>query len=148
MGQPNLRDLKVLVVDDISTVRAALAARLQEAGIETIEKASDGADAIDRLRSFSADLAICDLNMLPLDGIEFTRLIRNSKDSPNPYLPIIMLTGEGTRERVGQALAAGVNDFMSKPVSAEALRQRIEALFAKPLVYVKDGNALLPDRAA
>ena len=81
----NLRELKVLVVDDSRAVRLALKQYLREMSVETVEVAEDGADAIEKLQNFPADLVLCDLHMVPLDGIQFTRLLRCAEDSPNPY---------------------------------------------------------------
>ena len=92
----NMRELKVLVVDGNGTARQMLKRFLQEMWVETVELAEDGADAIEKLQDFPADLVLCDLHMAPLDGIEFTRLLRSAGDSPNPYLPVLILTSSGT----------------------------------------------------
>ncbi|MCH8037018.1 MAG: response regulator [Proteobacteria bacterium] len=142
----NLRDLKVLVVDDSRTARHALRQFLREISVETVELAEDGADAIKKLRDFPADLALCDLHMAPLDGIEFTRLLRSAEDSPNPYLPVLILTADTTAAQLRNALGAGANDFMSKPIKLDSLRRKIQGLFARPMVFVRDGRYLKPLR--
>ena len=134
----NLQKLKVLVVDDSRTVRHALERLLREMSVETVELAEDGADAIKKLRDFPADLVLCDLHMVPLDGIEFTRLLRGAEDSPNPYVPVLILTGDATVAQLRNALAAGANDFMSKPIKLDSLRRKIQGLFARPMVFVRD----------
>lgn len=144
----NLQELKVLVVDDSRTARQALKQFLKDMSVELIEQAEDGADAIKTLREFPADLVLCDLHMVPLDGIEFTRLLRSAEDSPNPYLPVLMLTADATAAQLRNALGAGVNDFMSKPIKLDALRRKIQTLFAGPMVFVREGRYLKPVRAA
>ncbi len=144
----NMQDLKVLVVDDSRTVRLALEQLLREMSIETVALAEDGADAIKALRDFPADLVLCDLHMAPLDGIEFTRLLRSAEDSPNPYLPVLILTADATAAQLRNALGAGANDFMSKPIKRDALHRKIRGLFERPMVFVRDGRYLKPLRAA
>jgi two-component system chemotaxis response regulator CheY len=142
--QINLQEMKVLVVDDSSTARQFLSEMLRQIGIGHIAAAADGAEAIERLRVFPADIMLCDLHMAPLDGIELTRLIRNANDSPNPYLPIIMLTADATPAQMKSAMSAGMNAFMSKPVKMHALHRKLVAIFAHPLVYIRDGRTLRP----
>ena len=88
-----LQSLSILLVDDNQHMRAITSAILQSAGVRKIREVPDGAMALEALREHAVDLVIVDFNMFPLDGVEFTRLVRNSPDSVNPYLPIIMMTG-------------------------------------------------------
>ena len=144
----NFRELKVLIVDDSQTARRIVKNVLEKIWVNQVEMAEDGADAMAKLREFPADIVLCDLHMAPLDGIEFTRLLRGAEDSPNPYLPVLMLTADATEVQLKKALNAGVNDFMSKPVEMAALRRKLLVLFASPLVFVRDGRSLKPLRAA
>ncbi|MGH7058194.1 MAG: response regulator, partial [Acetobacteraceae bacterium] len=68
------------------------------------------------------------LAMKPLNGIDFVRLLRTDPDSPAPHVPVIMLTGYSEEAMVVKARAAGVNDFVAKPVSAKVLKERIERI--------------------
>ena len=122
-----LQSLNVLLVDDNQHMRAIAAAVLYSANIRTVREASDGAAAFEILRQHPIDLAIVDFNMFPLDGVGFTRLVRNSAESPNVYLPIIMMTGHSEKKRVTEARDAGVTDFVVKPITAKAVLDRIEA---------------------
>jgi len=140
----NLQDMKVLVVDDSSTARKFLTEMLHEMGVGTVKGAVDGAEAIAVLRAYPADIMLCDLHMAPLDGIELTRLLRNSSDSPNPYIPIIMLTGDATQVQLKNAINAGVQAFMSKPIKMNALHRKLYAILSRPLVYVKENRILRP----
>jgi CheY-like chemotaxis protein len=144
----NLQELKALVVDDSRTARRILREMLGEIPVAQVETAEDGADAIAKLRVFPADVVLCDLHMVPLDGIEFTRLLRSAEDSPNPYLPVLMLTADATETQMKNAIGAGVNEFMSKPVKMADLRRRIHDIFARPLIFVRDGRYLKPLRSA
>ncbi len=140
----NMSELRVLVVDDSRTARLLLANMLRDMQVNSVAKAEDGADAMEKLYEFRAHIAICDLHMAPLDGIEFTRLLRCASDSPNPYLPVLMLTGDATQTQLVNALNAGVNGFMSKPVQMDHLRRQINMILCRPLVFVREGRNLKP----
>jgi two-component system chemotaxis response regulator CheY len=129
--------LQLLLADDNQHMRAITATILNSAGVKRIREVRDGAEALDALREWPADLAIVDFNMVPLDGVEFTRLIRNSADSPKPYLPIIMMTGHSEKTRVCEARDAGVTEFIVKPITAKAVLDRIHAVIYKPRPFVK-----------
>lgn len=127
-------------------MRAITSAVLQSAGIRKVREAADGAAALEILREHSVDLVIVDFNMFPLDGVEFTRLVRNSPDSNNPYLPIIMMTGHSEKTRVYEARDAGVTEFVVKPITAKAILDRIQAVIFRPRPFVKTDGYFGPDR--
>ncbi|MES2862255.1 MAG: response regulator [Pseudomonadota bacterium] len=141
-----LQSLNILLVDDNQHMRAITSAILQSAGIRNIREVSDGAMALDSVRDHPVDLAIVDFNMFPLDGVEFTRLVRNSPDSANPYLPIIMMTGHSEKSRVTEARDAGVTEFVVKPITAKAVFDRIQAVIMRPRPFVKTDDYFGPDR--
>ena len=87
-----------------------------------------------------------DLAMQPLDGIDFVRLLRNSPDSPNPMAPVIMITGHSTHRRVQEARDVGVNEFLSKPVTARGVLSRIAQVVDNPRPYVRTDGYFGPDR--
>ena len=136
----SLKTLSVLLVDDNQHMRAITSAILASAGVSRIREVGDGAQALEALREETVDLAIVDFNMFPLDGVEFTRLVRNSPDSTNPYLPIIMMTGHSERKKVQEARDAGVTEFVVKPITAKALLDRIQAVIFKPRPFVKTAS--------
>jgi CheY-like chemotaxis protein len=141
-----LQSLSILLIDDNQHMRAITSAILQSAGIRKIREVSDGAMALEALRDQPIDLAIVDFNMFPIDGVEFTRLVRNSPDSTNPYLPIIMMTGHSEKHRVMEARDAGVTEFVVKPITAKAIFDRIQAVIVRPRAYVKTDGYFGPDR--
>ena len=98
------------------------------------------------MRRWPADLAIVDFHMSPIDGVEFTRLVRQASDSPNPFLPIIMLTGYAERSRVEEARDAGVTEFIVKPVTAKAVLSRLQNVIYKPRPFVQTKTYFGPDR--
>jgi len=142
----SLSALKVLLVDDNAHMRLIALAVLQSAGIRLVREAADGAAALDILRDYPADLVIVDFKMFPLDGVEFTRMVRNSPDTANPYLPIIMMTGHSEKSRIVDARDAGVTEFVVKPITAKAILDRIQAVIFHPRPFVKTDNYFGPDR--
>ncbi len=115
-------------------------------GIEKTVTVADGTKAFAELRQFAADIIITDWVMEPLDGIDFTRMVRTAPDSPNPFVPIIMLTSQGAFERVQQARDTGVTEFLIKPVTANALYSRIVNVIQNPRQYVRVSEYFGPDR--
>ena len=107
---------------------------------------SDAAKAFQELQHFSADVIIVDWNMQPLDGLDFVRLVRTAKDTPNPYVPIIMLSGYTEYRRVTEARDAGVNEYLAKPISAKALYQRFVSIIDNPRSFVRTKKFFGPCR--
>ncbi|MFJ6024731.1 response regulator [Brevundimonas sp. NPDC092305] len=142
----SLQAIQVLLVDDNQHMRAITSAVLGSAGMRKVIEATDGSSALEMLREHAIDLAIVDFNMFPLDGVEFTRLVRNSPDSANPYLPIIMMTGHSEKSRVYEARDAGVTEFVVKPITAKAVLDRIQAVIWRPRPFVKTESYFGPDR--
>ena len=141
-----LSALRVLLVDDNQHMRSIVAAILAGVGVQHVRECWDGAEALDALRQWPADVAIVDFQMTPIDGVEFTRLVRNAGDSPNPFLPIIMLTGHAERTRVEEARDAGVTEFVVKPVTARAVLDRLSAVIARPRPFVRTSDYFGPCR--
>lgn len=146
MSEYNLEQLNILVVDDNRHMRFLVRMILKSLGVRHVVEAEEGASAFKTLDKFDADIVICDWAMQPMDGIEFTKNIRTSDDSPNAYVPIIMLTGHTEVSRVVTARDAGVNEFLAKPVSAAKIYQRIKAILDSPRQYVRTPTYFGPDR--
>jgi len=142
----NLERLNFLVVDDNRHMRALVKSILHALGIRNIIEAGDGAEAFKELRHFPADMIICDWNMSPLDGMDFVRMVRTGKDSPNRHVPIIMLTGHTEMNRVLEARDSGVHEFLAKPISPKSLYSRIHAIIEKPREFIRAGMYFGPDR--
>jgi CheY-like chemotaxis protein len=142
----DLASLRVLVVDDNAHMRAIVGAILKSAGITHIREAGHGGHALMFLKDFPADVAIVDFQMAPVDGLEFTKKVRDPATSPNPYLPIIMMTGYAEQSRVVQARDAGVNEFLVKPITAKGVLDRLHAAVFKPREFVKTESYFGPTR--
>jgi two-component system, chemotaxis family, chemotaxis protein CheY len=141
-----LEALRVLLADDNPHMREIVGVLLDNFGIKNIRSVEDGSRAMIELRNWEADLAIVDFKMAPVDGVTFTRLIRSSPESRNPYLPIIMMTGHSARARVFEARDAGVNEFVVKPVNARTLLDRIMAVIYRPRPFVRTKDYFGPER--
>ena len=138
--------VRVLVVDDNQHMRSIVSTMLHSFGVRMIREAKDGAEAIEILGRWPAALAICDFLMEPTDGVEFTRHVRTAADSPNPYLPVVMLTGHSELARVTDARDAGVTEFVVKPLTAKALVDRINAVIFRPRPFIRTQTYFGPDR--
>ncbi|MPY71616.1 MAG: response regulator [Alphaproteobacteria bacterium] len=141
-----LDNINVLVLDDNRHMRTLVQSILHALGVKNIREASDAAEAFKELMHFHADVIIVDWHMEPLDGIDFVKLVRTAKDSPNPYVPIIMLSGYTEYRRVVAARDAGVNEFLAKPISAKALYQRFASIIENPRPFIRTKLYFGPDR--
>jgi CheY-like chemotaxis protein len=138
-----LESLRVLVAEDNEHMRSILVEMLHAVSIKQVREASNGRDALAALGRWTADLAFVDLRMDPVDGIEFTRTVRASTQ---PYLPIIMLTGYASAERVKEARDAGVTDFLVKPLAPERVVERLRAVIEKQRPFIRSQVYVGPDR--
>lgn len=129
--------LKILVVDDNVHMRKLVVTILQAFGALQILEASDGAQALAMLRDAQPDVIVLDWVMDGMTGLDVAREIRTSPNTPNPFVPIIMLTGHTALDHVRQARDAGVNEFLAKPVSVKAILTRLIAVIEHPRPYVR-----------
>lgn len=143
---PQLSHLKALIVEDNAHMRALLRALLNGLGVAEVFEAHDGAQAFELLRRANPDFVLTDLSMAPVDGIAFTREVRNSVASPNPFVPVVMVTGHTERARVLAARDAGVTEFLAKPVTARNLFLRIVEIVDRPRAFVRTDAYFGPDR--
>lgn len=146
MTDKYLANVNFLIVDDNAFMRTILRRVLNALEVGKVRDASDGAEALKVMQTFQPDIGIVDWEMEPLDGLEFVKLIRTGSDSPNPYLPIIMLSGHSEIRRVVTAREAGVTEFVVKPISVKALFSRIQAIIERPRGFVRTKTFFGPDR--
>lgn len=142
----NLTNTSVLIVDSNKNMQNIVRVMLHGFGIKQVHLADDGADALETLRNTAIDVVICDLEMTPIDGLEFLRFLRWSSDSPAPDAPVIILSGQTERMRVIAARDGGAHEFIAKPVSAKVLRARIQSVLQRPRGFVNAGKFKGPDR--
>lgn len=138
--------ISVLVVDDSPHMLNLLSDILRGLGTGTIHTALDAVDAFKEIAITRPDLVICDQAMEPICGVEFTQMLRTSRDSPDIHVPIIMVTGYCDSQTVMEARDAGVNEFLAKPISAKSLYLRLLEVINNPRIFIKTKTYTGPDR--
>ena len=122
--------IKVLVVDDMSTMRRILKNVLKQIGFSNLVEAENGQDALNKLKVGDIGLIVSDWNMPVMQGIELLRTVR--ADAELKHLPFLMVTAEAQKENIIEAVQAGVSNYVVKPFTAEALQEKLEKIFARP----------------
>ena len=138
--------LKLLVVDDNVHMRKLVVTILQAFGAVQIFEADSGEHAWGLLRDANPDVIVLDWMMEGMSGLEFVRQVRTSAQTPNPFVPVIMLTGHTHIDHVRQARDAGVNEFLAKPVSVKAILTRLISVIEHPRPYVRTKSYFGPCR--
>ena len=121
--------MKILIVDDFSTMRRIIKNLLRDLGFTNTVEADDGITAIPILNSGSIDFLVTDWNMPGMTGIDLLRHVR--ADEKLRGLPVLMVTAEAKREQIIEAAQAGVNGYVVKPFTALALKEKIEKIFER-----------------
>lgn len=138
--------LRFLVIDDNSYMRRIIRTLLHGFGTREVFEAEDGAAGLESFATQLPDVVITDWSMPVFDGIELTKMIRMPDTSPNPFVPIIMITGYAERTRVFEAREAGVSEMLVKPISAKGLYQRIAKVVLNPRPFIRTDHYFGPDR--
>ena len=139
-----LQGLNILIVDSNQYMRRLTRTMLMNLGAKSVAEAADGLAALEQIRTVDPDVMFLDWDMPVLDGMEVIRIVRSPGVFPRPNLPIIMLTNRAQRSSVVQALRAGVHEFLIKPTSPKALRDRLTSIAVKPRPMVKIGDFYVP----
>ncbi len=123
------KDIKILVVDDFSTMRRIIKNLLRDLGFTNVDEADDGKTALPILKQGRIDFLITDWNMPGMTGID---LIREVRADPNlAHIPVLMVTAEAKREQIIAAAQAGVNGYVVKPFTAAVLKEKIDKIFER-----------------
>jgi len=123
------KNMKILVVDDFSTMRRIVKNLLRDLGFTNTSEADDGATAWPMLQSSDYDFVVTDWNMPGMTGIELLKKIRS--DERLKDIPVLMVTAEAKRDQIVAAAQAGVNGYVVKPFTAAALKEKIEKIFER-----------------
>lgn len=142
----NFSRMTMLILDDNSFICYTIAQMCYGFGFERITRSHDPGEALEILKTSHVDFVVCDLSMRPINGIEFTRMVRCAPDTNDPLVPIIMLTGHSDSGIVKEARDAGVTEFLVKPVSAKSLLSRVVSIIEKPRQFIKERKFIGPDR--
>jgi two-component system chemotaxis response regulator CheY len=140
-----IEKLGILIVDESQYTRKLTRMMLMNIGAKTIYEAADGVAALDVIRTANPDVAFMDWDLPVLTGPQVVRIVRSPGVFPKPHLPIVMLTHHARREHVETALTLGVHEFLIKPTSPKALRDRLLAILMKPRPMVQIGELYVPE---
>lgn len=125
-----MKKITVLIVDDSSVMRKIVERSLRQAGLtlEKVIEADNGVDALNLVQTNTVDLILSDVNMPKMDGIEFLRQVRSIESAKN--IPVLMITTEGSEQKVVEAISLGARGYIRKPFSADQVRQQVTELLA------------------
>jgi CheY-like chemotaxis protein len=140
------KNISVLVVEGSQSMFSLTKDVLTTFGISQVYFAGSFHEGFEQFCKKSPDLVICDWLQEPDNGLELTKKIRTDPASPNPFTPIILMTGYSQKKRVVMARDSGITEFLVKPFTAKALYQRIEQLIEHPRAFVKADSYFGPDR--
>lgn len=122
-------NMKILVVDDMSTMRRIVKNILKQLGFSNMEEAENGQEALQKLKADTYGFVVSDWNMPVMPGIEMLRAIR--ADDKLKHIPVLMVTAEAQKENLIEAIQAGVNNYVVKPFTAETMQEKINKIFNK-----------------
>ena len=123
------KDMKILIVDDFSTMRRIIKNLLRDLGFTNTAEADDGATALPMLQNGNFDFLVTDWNMPGMTGIDLLKAVRS--DGKLKDLPVLMVTAEAKRDQIVEAAQAGVNGYVVKPFTAAVLKEKIEKIFER-----------------
>jgi len=123
------KKMKILVVDDFSTMRRIVKNLLRDLGFNNCQEADDGSTALPMLKTGSFDFVVTDWNMPGMQGIDLLRAIR--ADEKLAHIPVLLVTAEAKKEQIIAAAQAGVNGYIVKPFTAATLKEKIEKIFER-----------------
>lgn len=121
--------MKILIVDDFSTMRRIIKNLLRDLGFTNTDEADDGQTALPKLQAGGFDFLITDWNMPGMQGIDLLKAVR--ADPELKELPVLMVTAESKREQIVEAAQAGVNGYVVKPFTAQTLKEKIDKIFER-----------------
>ncbi|MCF6217231.1 MAG: chemotaxis response regulator CheY [Gammaproteobacteria bacterium] len=122
-------NMKILIVDDFSTMRRIIKNLLRDLGYNNTAEADDGQTALPQLKNGNFDFLVTDWNMPGMTGIELLKLVR--ADENLAKLPVLMVTAEAKREQIVDAAQCGVNGYIIKPFTAATLKEKIDKIFER-----------------
>jgi len=121
------KNMKILIVDDFSTMRRIIKNLLRDLGFTNTQEADDGLTALPMLKSGDFDFLVTDWNMPGMTGIDLLKAVR--ADDKLSATPVLMVTAEAKRDQIIEAAQAGVNGYVVKPFTAQALKEKIDKIF-------------------
>ena len=129
MGTDLDKNMKILIVDDFSTMRRIIKNLLRDLGFNNTLEASDGTTALPMLKTGDFDLLVTDWNMPGMQGIDLLKAVRGDRSIAG--LPVLMVTAESKRDQIVEAAQAGVNGYIVKPFTAQTLKEKIDKIWER-----------------
>ncbi|WP_372872630.1 chemotaxis response regulator CheY [Shewanella sp.] len=123
------KNMKILIVDDFSTMRRIIKNLLRDLGFNNTQEADDGSTALPMLQKGDFDFVVTDWNMPGMQGIDLLKAIR--ADDSLKHIPVLMVTAEAKREQIIAAAQAGVNGYVVKPFTAATLKEKLDKIFER-----------------
>lgn len=123
------KSIKILIVDDFSTMRRIIRNLLRDLGFSNTAEADDGNSALPMLKQGGFDFLVTDWNMPGMSGIDLLRAVRSDPDLAS--LPVLMVTAEAKRDQIVEAAQAGVNGYVVKPFTAQTLKEKLDRIFER-----------------
>jgi two-component system chemotaxis response regulator CheY len=123
------KNMKILIVDDFSTMRRIIKGLLHELGFNNLEEADDGNTALPLLKAGNFDFLVTDWNMPGMTGLDLLKSVR--ADAKLAKLPVLLVTAEAKREQIVEAAQAGVNGYVVKPFTANTLKEKMDKIFER-----------------
>ena len=123
------KDMKILIVDDFSTMRRIIKNLLRDLGFNNTAEADEGNTALPMLQAGGFDFLVTDWNMPGMEGIDLLKAVRADEKLAN--LPVLLVTAEAKKEQIVEAAQAGVNGYVVKPFNAATLKEKIEKIFER-----------------
>ncbi|ABM00485.1 chemotaxis response regulator CheY [Shewanella sp. JM162201] len=123
------KNMKILIVDDFSTMRRIIKNLLRDLGFNNTQEADDGSTALPMLQKGDFDFVVTDWNMPGMQGIDLLKAIR--ADENLKHIPVLMVTAEAKREQIIAAAQAGVNGYVVKPFTAATLKEKLDKIFER-----------------
>jgi two-component system chemotaxis response regulator CheY len=139
-----IEGLGILVVDSNAHMRRLTRLMLINIGAKLVYEAGEGIDAIDIIRHANPDVMLLDWDLPMLSGPQILHLVRSPGVFERPSLPVIMLTDHALRSHVQEAMRLGVHEFLLKPTSPKALRDRLLSILLRPRPMVQIGKYFVP----
>lgn len=156
MTNYNLERFSVLVVDDNRYMRQLLTMSLKALSVGQVRQAEHGGEAIEFLKLMaqdpvkagimSVDIIFSNWQMSPVDGLMLLRWVRRAKESPNRFIPFVMVTGYADPKRVAEARDTGVTEILAKPFSVQGVAGRLQQVIERPRQFVHTMTYFGPDR--
>jgi two-component system, chemotaxis family, chemotaxis protein CheY len=123
------KNMKILIVDDFSTMRRIVKNLLRDLGFNNTQEADDGLTALPMLQNGDFDFVVTDWNMPGMQGIDLLKAIR--ADEKLKHLPVLLVTAEAKKEQIVEAAQAGVNGYVVKPFTAGTLKEKLDKIFER-----------------